>query len=243
MSDFLVCENLEKVYSEDGKESRVLKSVSLTFERGSFTAVTGPSGAGKSTMLHIMGAIDGPTSGRVLFEGRDIHAMGERALAGFRNRKIGFIFQFYHLMPEFTVAENVMLPSLVAGAPKRKRPMELLDSVGLSGHAGNYCFELSGGEMQRVAICRALINEPELILADEPTGNLDSANSAHIIEILKDLSLNGGKTLIIATHDIKLAGEAGRIAMLADGSLTGIEDSREGGKNGSEIKKGDSSWV
>lgn len=242
MSDFLVCENLEKVYNEDGKEARVLKGVSISFPRGGFTAVTGPSGAGKSTMLHIMGAIDGPTSGRVLFEGKDIHSMGEGALSRFRNGRIGFIFQFYHLMPELTVAENVMLPSLVAGAPKRKRAMELLESVGMAGHAANYSFELSGGEMQRAAICRALINDPELILADEPTGNLDSANSAHIIEILKNLNLHGGKTLVIATHDIKLAGEAGRIAMLADGSLTGIEDSPAGGGNKPEINRGDSEW-
>ncbi len=229
MSEFLVCENIEKVYNESGKETRVLKNLSLKFGRGSFTAVTGPSGAGKSTLLHIMGAIDAPTSGGVFLEGRNIHALGERRLADFRNRRIGFIFQFYHLLPEFTVLENVMLPSIVAGGAgrdARARAMELIESVGLSGHENNFCSELSGGEMQRAAICRALINGPDVILADEPTGNLDSANSSHIIEILKGLSEREEKTLIIATHDRKLAEKAGNIAVIVDGRLEGLEDAR-----------------
>ena len=225
MNEFLVCENIEKIYNESGEEARVLKKINLKFERGSFTAVTGPSGAGKSTLLHIMGAIDAPTSGSVYLEGRNIHTLGERRLAGFRNRRIGFIFQFYHLLPEFTVLENVLLPSLVArgGAGGRAKALELIESVGLSGHENNYCSELSGGEMQRAAICRALINGPDLILADEPTGNLDSANSSHIIEILKDLNEREGKTLIIATHDRELAGKAGNVAVLVDGRLEGFE--------------------
>ncbi len=229
MNDFLVCENLRKVYNDNGKQSCVLKDFNFKFSRGDFTAVTGPSGAGKSTLLHIMGAIDGPTSGRVFFEGNDIHRLGERSLAGFRNRRIGFIFQFYHLLPEFTVLENVLLPSMVAGFSgkrTRKRAMELLASVGLEGHAGNYSAELSGGEMQRAAICRALINDPDLILADEPTGNLDSANSSHIIEILKGLNREGGKTLIIATHDRNLAENAGKVAVLVDGRLESFEEAQ-----------------
>jgi lipoprotein-releasing system ATP-binding protein len=237
MSDFLVCENVEKVYNDSGKKTRVLKSISLEFRRGGFTAVTGPSGAGKSTLLHIMGAIDSPTSGSVLFEGRDIHKLGERRLAAFRNSKIGFIFQFYHLLPEFTVLENVLLPSLAAGRSgggRREKALELIESVGLAGHESHYCSELSGGEMQRAAICRALINEPDVILADEPTGNLDSANSSQIIKILKGLSENEGRTLIIATHDRELAENAGNIAALTDGRLEGIEEMK--------TKKGEDKW-
>ncbi len=235
MSDFLVCEKIEKIYDENGKQARVLKKVSLKFGRGSFTAVTGPSGAGKSTLLHIMGAIDSPTSGSVSLEGRNIHRMCEKRLAELRNRRIGFIFQFYHLLPEFTVFENVMLPAIVAGeggGSSRKRAMELIESVGLAGHENNYCTELSGGEMQRAAICRALINGPDVILADEPTGNLDSANSGQIIEILKGLNEREGKTLIIATHDRKLAEEAESAAVIVDGRLEGLEESEAVVKKG-----------
>lgn len=225
MNDFLVCEEIEKVYSSGEKKTTALKKISLRLDRGDFAAVTGPSGAGKSTLLHIIGAIDNPTSGRVFFCGADVHSMGERRLAEFRRGRIGFIFQFYHLLPEFTVFENIMLPSLAAGrggGGRRKRAMDLLESVGLSGHADKHCFELSGGEMQRAAICRALINDPDVILADEPTGNLDSDNSAHVIEILKNLNA-GGKTLVIATHDRKLAENAGNIAIIVDGKLQGYE--------------------
>jgi ABC-type lipoprotein export system ATPase subunit len=227
MNKFLVCENVEKVYNENGIKNRVLQKINIEFNRGSFTAITGPSGAGKSTLLHIIGAIDSPTSGKVYLEGFNIHGLREKRQAEFRNRRIGFVFQFYHLLPEFTVLENVMLPSLASGAGegKKQKALELLDSMGLAEHRNNYCSELSGGEMQRAAICRALINDPDIILADEPTGNLDSENSAQIIEILKSLNKKEGRTLLIATHDRKLAGEAVNVAVLGDGRIECVEAS------------------
>jgi ABC-type lipoprotein export system ATPase subunit len=190
--------------------------------RGEFLALRGASGAGKSTLLHLMGGLDSPNAGEIFFDGQNLARFSEGELTHFRNRRVGFVFQAYHLLPELTALENVCLPARVAriSAPAaEKRGRELLARAGLGERTDHKPFELSGGEQQRVAIARALVNEPELLLADEPTGNLDSRTGGEIIELLKDLHVEKHMTLVIATHDAQVAAHAQRAIELADGCI------------------------
>jgi len=216
---------LTKSYTMGRRLLEVLRGVSLEVPRGEFFALRGASGAGKSTLLHLIGGLDSPNAGEIRFAGQNIAAFSERELTDFRNRRVGFVFQAYHLLPELDALENVCLPARVArvsAARAEARGRELLARVGLSDRLEHKPFELSGGEQQRVAIARALINEPELVLADEPTGNLDSHTGGEIIELLKKLHTEKQTTLIIATHDAKVAAHARRVFELADGCI--VED-------------------
>jgi ABC-type lipoprotein export system ATPase subunit len=190
--------------------------------RGEFLALRGASGAGKSTLLHLIGGLDSPNAGEIHFDGQNLAEFSESQLTHFRNRRVGFVFQAYHLLPELTALENVCLPARVARVPAAKavaRGRELLARVGLGERTEHKPFELSGGEQQRVAIARALINEPELLLADEPTGNLDSRTSGEIIALLKTLHADKQTTLVIATHDANVAASAPRVIELVDGMI------------------------
>jgi ABC-type lipoprotein export system ATPase subunit len=200
----------------------VLRGVDLDVARGEFLALRGASGAGKSTLLHLMGGLDSPNAGEIRFDGQNLAAFSESQLTHFRNRRVGFVFQAYHLLPELTALENVCLPARVArisAGTAEKRGRDLLARVGLQERTDHKPFELSGGEQQRVAIARALINEPELLLADEPTGNLDSHTGGEIIELLKSLRAEKHMTLAIATHDEKIAAHAERMVQLVDGQI------------------------
>jgi ABC-type lipoprotein export system ATPase subunit len=213
---------LTKSYTMGRRTLDVLRGVNLQVARGEFLALRGASGAGKSTLLHLIGGLDSPNGGEIHFAGQDIAAFSERKLTDLRNRRVGFIFQAYHLLPELDALENVCLPARVARLPADRaeaRGRELLARVGLSDRVEHKPFELSGGEQQRVAIARALINEPELILADEPTGNLDSHTGGEIIDLLKKLHAERQTTLIIATHDAKVAAHARRVFELVDGCI------------------------
>jgi ABC-type lipoprotein export system ATPase subunit len=217
---------LAKSYTMGRRTLEVLRGVNLQVARGEFLALRGASGAGKSTLLHLMGGLDSPNAGEIHFAGQNLAAFSERELTHFRNRRVGFVFQAYHLLPELDALENVCLPARVARVPAARaaaRGRELLARVGLSDRLEHKPFELSGGEQQRVAIARALINEPELVLADEPTGNLDSHTGGEIIELLKKLHAEKQTTLVIATHDAKVAAHARRVFELADGCI--VEDS------------------
>jgi len=215
-----------KNYKIINRSLEVLRGVDLQVKRGEFLALRGASGAGKSTLLHLIGGLDSPNSGEILFAGRDIAKFAESELAHFRNRCVGFIFQAYHLLPELTALENVCLPARVGRisvASAAARAVALLEQVGLKDRIEHRPYELSGGEQQRVAIARALITGPEMILADEPTGNLDSRTGTEIIELLKSLCVQTNAALIIATHDAKIAGAAQRIIELADGRIAAVD--------------------
>ncbi len=214
---------LRKIYRNGAKELEVLKGIDLKVEKGEVLAVLGPSGAGKSTLLHLLGGLDSPTAGEILIDGIDIYSLGDAERARMRNRKIGFVFQFYHLLPEFDALENVLLPLLIKGEngkDRRDRGVELLRSVGLDGRMNHKPSHLSGGEQQRVAIARALVNEPELLLCDEPTGNLDSETGKNIIDLLWELNKRRKMTLIIVTHDAQIAKDAERVLHIRDGRIT-----------------------
>jgi len=207
----LECRAVGKVYQDAGRVLEILKGVSLCVPRGKIMAISGPSGAGKSTLLHIMGTLDRPTSGEVFFNGVSYAAMSRRDINRLRNRHIGFVFQFYHLLPEFTAMENVMMPALCAGASRRTchdRAEELLVKVGLQDRMHHKPGKLSGGEQQRVAIARALFNRPALALCDEPTGNLDERTGTDIIALLFDLNRLENTTFVLVTHDEHLAERA-----------------------------------
>jgi lipoprotein-releasing system ATP-binding protein len=215
---------LTKTYAMGKRTLEVLRSVNVEVLRGDFLALRGASGAGKSTLLHLIGGLDSPNAGEIIFDGRDLARFSEGELTHFRNRCVGFIFQAYHLLPELDALENVCLPARIARISARdaeKRGRELLSRVGLQERVEHKPSELSGGEQQRVAIARALINEPDLLLADEPTGNLDSHTGGEIIELLKSLRVEREMTLIIATHDAKVAAHAQRVIELADGRIAG----------------------
>ena len=213
---------LTKTYILGKRSLDVLRGVDLDVARGELLALRGASGAGKSTLLHLIGGLDSPNTGEILFDGRDLAGFSERQLTQFRNRRVGFIFQAYHLLPELDALENVCLPARMARMNRstvEARGRDLLARVGLQDRLDHKPSELSGGEQQRVAIARALINQPELILADEPTGNLDSRTGGEIIELLKSLRAEKQTTLVIATHDAKVAAHAGRVIELADGRI------------------------
>jgi ABC-type lipoprotein export system ATPase subunit len=219
---FLSARALTKTYAMGKRTLEVLRGVNLEVARGEFLALRGASGAGKSTLLHLIGGLDSPNAGEIFFNGQNLAKFSEEKLTQFRNRRVGFVFQAYHLLPELTALENVCLPARVArisAASAEKRGSELLSRVGLKDRLDHKPSELSGGEQQRVAIARALINEPELLLADEPTGNLDSKTGSEIIELLKNLCAEKQMTLVIATHDAKVAAHAQRVIELADGRI------------------------
>lgn len=219
---FLRVENLRKEFRKKGGVIEVLKGISFTLERGETLAVVGVSGAGKTTLLQIVGTLDKATSGSVLFDGQDVTSMPDGELAGFRNRKVGFVFQFHHLLPEFDARENVMLPCLIAGMGReaaRKKAEDLLSAVGLGERFTHRIGELSGGELQRVAICRALAMGPEILLADEPTGNLDRETAAGIAELLGTLNRTMNLSLVVVTHNIELAERMHRILKIDDGRI------------------------
>jgi lipoprotein-releasing system ATP-binding protein len=216
---------LAKTYAMGKRALEVLRGVNIEVLRGDFLALRGASGAGKSTLLHLIGGLDSPNAGEIYFNGQNLAKFSEGELTHFRNRRVGFIFQAYHLLPELTALENVCLPARIArisAARSEKKARELLSRVGLVERVEHKPFELSGGEQQRVAIARALVNEPELLLADEPTGNLDSHAGGEIIELLKSLRVEKQMTLIIATHDAKIAAHAQRVIELADGCIAGV---------------------
>jgi lipoprotein-releasing system ATP-binding protein len=210
----------------------VLKGINLNIEEDKFVALVGPSGAGKSTLLHILGGLDYPSRGNVVFQGQDLYGLSDAALCRIRNVKMGFVFQFYHLLSEFTVLENVLMPALIGvsfegnnRAPKpqeeglRKKGLDLLDMVGLSGRTHHFPSQLSGGEQQRTAIVRALINQPQILLCDEPTGNLDSETGQETIALIKRISSENKMIVILVTHNLELAGFADRVYHLRDGVL------------------------
>lgn len=213
---------LEKRFLKDGHHIDVLRGIDLDIGRGESLAIVGVSGAGKSTFLHILGTLDRPSRGLVTFDDTDVFKWKEGKLAQFRNRKIGFVFQFHHLLPEFTSEENVSLPAMVAGLPRRKalyKAREILEEFGLGPRVGHKPGELSGGEQQRVAVARALIMEPEVILADEPTGNLDTETGRKVEDILISLNREKKITLIVVTHNKTLAGRMSRSVGIKDGMI------------------------
>lgn len=222
----LEARGLHKVYQQDANQLHVLKGINLKILKGDVLAIVGPSGAGKSTLLHILGGLDRPTEGEVLFENQDIYRLKEKERAKVRNLKLGFIFQFYHLLPEFTALENVILPALVKEDLKNVDPLkakgeELLSLVGLKERFGHKPNQLSGGEQQRVAIARAMVNNPEIIFCDEPTGNLDSESGQAIIDLLMNLNTQNHQTLVMVTHDENIAKRSHKIVRMKDGMLAG----------------------
>ncbi len=219
---FLRVENLRKEFPKRGGPVEVLKGISFSLNRGEMLGVVGVSGAGKTTLLQILGTLDRATSGSVFYDGQDVTLMTESELSGFRNRKVGFVFQFHHLLPEFDARENVMLPCLIAGMGRdeaRKRAEDLLAEVGLSERFTHRIGELSGGELQRVAICRALAMGPEILLADEPTGNLDKGTAGDVAVLLGDLNRSRRLSLVVVTHNEALAGRMHRVLKIDDGVI------------------------
>ena len=216
----IVAHNLRKQFLHEGRVVEVLKGADLRLDRGEMVCVVGASGAGKSTLLHILGTLDLPTSGSIRFEGRELTELGSRELAAFRNNRLGFVFQFHHLLPEFTALENVMMPGLVRGKSRselKKKATQLLEDVGLGHRMSHRPGELSGGEQQRVALARAIVMDPALVLADEPTGNLDSGTSDAIHKLFFELNQNHGTTFLIVTHSRELAARMPRVVEMRDG--------------------------
>lgn len=226
--EILKIENLTKVYGKDENEVRAVDNISFSVEKGEFLAIIGPSGSGKSTLLHIIGGVDRPTSGKVWMNGQDVYAQNEDQLAIFRRRQVGLIYQFYNLIPVLNVVENITLPVLMDGRKvNNERLNELLETLSLEHRRKNLPNQLSGGQQQRVSIGRALMNAPAVVLADEPTGNLDSKNSQEILELLKYSNKKYGQTLIIITHDESIALQADRVISIEDGKISKDERIRE----------------
>jgi lipoprotein-releasing system ATP-binding protein len=224
MSDYkLEAKSLSKSYKNGVNRLDVLKNIDISVKKNEFLSVQGPSGAGKSTLLHILGGLDTPTAGEVIFDGASIYGLTENERAVLRNRKIGFVFQFYHLLPELSALENVYLPALLKSWSKKKQAMDyarwLLNSLGLADRMRHRPNELSGGEQQRVAIARGLINKPQVLLCDEPTGNLDSENGQIILKLLRRLNHENEVSIILVTHDKDIAKVADRVVHLKDGII------------------------
>ncbi|WFR58716.1 ABC transporter ATP-binding protein [Anaerocolumna sp. AGMB13025] len=217
----LKVENLSKIYGSGDTAVKALDNISFSVDKGEFIAIIGPSGSGKSTLLHILGGVDIPTSGKVIVDNTDVYAMDETALAIFRRRQIGLIYQFYNLIPVLNVTENITLPLLLDGRQVDKDNFNhMIEVLGLSDRLSHLPNQLSGGQQQRVSIGRALIGSPAIILADEPTGNLDTKNSAEILQLLKYFHTNFHQTLIVITHDESIALQADRIISIEDGRIT-----------------------
>ena len=226
--EILKVEHLTKIYGSGDSEVRAVDDVSFSVEKGEFLAIIGPSGSGKSTLLHILGGVDRPTSGKVYMNGQDVYAQNEDQLAIFRRREVGLIYQFYNLIPVFDVVENMTLPVLMDGrSVNQERLEELLGTLGLTDRRKNLPNQLSGGQQQRVSIGRALMNAPAVVLADEPTGNLDSKNSQEIVELLRMSNRKYGQTLIVITHDENIALQADRVIAVEDGKIVRDERIRE----------------
>ena len=215
--------DLHKSYYDGESELPVLQGINLEIYMSELLAVVGASGVGKSTLLHIIGTLDRPTAGNVLYEEQDVFTLSDTELARFRNKEIGFVFQFHHLLPEFTALENVAMGALITSSNNKtvyKEAESLLDYVGLSERLSHYPSQLSGGERQRVAIARSLINQPKVVLADEPTGNLDRRSSEAVLELLWDLNAKSGQTFVIVTHNQELAQQVDRVIQLVDGKIS-----------------------
>lgn len=229
MNDFIIrCENITKKYTDGKIDVAVLKGISINIKRGETVAVTGPSGAGKSTLLHILGLMDKPSSGVIFVDGLNDN-ITEKRLSNFRNGSIGFAFQFYNLLPEFTALENIMMPAIISANNKqeaKKKAHKLISEVGLTLRAAHLPSELSGGEQQRIAIARALVNSPQIFIADEPTGNLDKATGEKVIELIMQLHSDYNFTLILATHNEEVANKCSRKIKLVDGWIEAVSGSR-----------------
>jgi len=224
LKELIQVQQLFKSYGNGAKRVEVLKGVDLTFSRGEKAAIVGASGVGKTTLLHILGTLDRPSAGKVLYEGKNIYTLNEKDLAFFRNREIGFVFQLHHLLPEFNALENTMMPCLIQGIPKKEATTQaeaILTLVGLKERLSHKPGELSGGEQQRVAVARALVLEPKVLLADEPTGNLDTKTGESVFDLLQELNQIKGVTLIVVTHNLKLAEKLSRQIQLVDGKALG----------------------
>lgn len=225
--EILRVENLTKVYGKGENEVRALDGVSFSVEKGEFVAIIGPSGSGKSTLLHILGAVDEPSSGKVFMDGKDVFKQNEEQLAIFRRRQVGLVYQFYNLIPVLDVVENITLPVQLDGRKiNRERLQDMVALLGLHGREKHLPNQLSGGQQQRVSIGRALMNSPSVVLADEPTGNLDSKNSQEIMELLKKSNRKYNQTLIMITHDENIALQADQIIAIEDGRITRDEVNR-----------------
>lgn len=222
MQEMITLKNINKIYGTDIK-TQVLYDVNLGFEKGTFNSIIGQSGSGKSTLLNIVGTLDKPTSGDIIIDGTPVHTLSNKKLAALRNKTIGFVFQFHYLLPEFTALENVLMPYQIGQSrvPKeiKAKAEKYLDLVGLTSVKNNLATKMSGGQQQRTAIARALINEPKIILADEPTGNLDSDSTESIYELLRDINEKLGTTFVIITHDRRIAEKADRIVEIKDGRV------------------------
>lgn len=231
----LQAEGLTRHYEAGGAPVAALRGVDLALARGEFVAVMGPSGCGKSTLLHLCGAMDRPSSGRVLVEGRDLSTLDDDRLTRVRRERIGFVFQFFNLLPTLTVEENIALPLMLSGVPAavtREAARALASRVGLAGRLHSYPQQLSGGEMQRAAIARALVHRPALLVADEPTGNLDSANGDLVLSLLTGLNVEHGVAILLATHAAEVAAAAHRVVYLRDGRVERVSANRPSGAGG-----------
>lgn len=218
--EILKVQGLKKIYGKEGNKVEALKGVDLSINKGEFVAIVGASGSGKSTLLHLLGGLDRPTEGKVIIDGEDIYKYKEEKLAIFRRRKIGFIFQFFNLLPILDVEENIALPALLDNDRVDNEYLaEIIKLLGLEDRKNHLPSELSGGQQQRVSIGRALLNKPSIILADEPTGNLDSSNSKEVIELLKFSAKKYNQTLILITHDVNIASSADRVITIMDGRI------------------------
>jgi lipoprotein-releasing system ATP-binding protein len=229
MSNIMIAREIKKAFATGKNQLNVLKSINLEVNKGELMMIVGPSGAGKSTLLSIMGGLSRPGSGKVFLNNEDIYQLNDEKLAGLRSRKMGFVFQFHHLLSEFTALENTMMPAIIAGVNKKEaseKAKKILLTIGLGGRLTHRPNELSGGEQQRVAIARALINDPDIVFADEPTGNLDRANAEIIHKIILDFNRSFNQTFVIVTHNEHLTSYGDRVVLIEDGEIRSIKSSK-----------------